>query len=273
MKTQIFAYLFLFNIYVCYSQDEMYVDEGMQIIDSASYLNKCNEVGLKCLQYQTDSITVNKVLNKYSFGKLKPSEYEQLRKLLAKDSKKEILPNQILIVKYLDSLRSYQTMKRNYDDHVKMHASEITSVKQRKTVHSPYNVKTYTSNLKKWIKTSNKCIKKFEKKTPASVHYVYNDDQGVLNNYDEFELTKDRSIFRTTFFKIVYNYNLLILKPDGEYFLSGSHFDDKSVKELIENEDWSEPKSDLQATMDMYKINGFGIFKSHNPRNHKVHCF
>ncbi|MEZ4793751.1 MAG: hypothetical protein R2783_09895 [Gelidibacter sp.] len=248
----------------------------MQNIDWAEYDNKCKQQAYKCLKYQTDSITLYKVLFKYRFGKIDVQEYNQIKNLVT-GSKSNIGTDIVLVIKYIDSLRDYEGFKRQHLTHVKIHdsISKIESLGNRPQMikHWAYNYKMYKRNKKRWIKSSKKCVKKFEKNLPVDVSYVYNFNQDNLADYEGLNLIKDRGALRVKFFNIKNNFNLLILKPDGEYFLSGDHMSDESLKRLIKNKDWSSYKSDWNATINTYKVNGTGMFRSYSLYYHKDHCF
>lgn len=272
-KSQILSLLLSFIFLVCHSQSELYLDENMQSLDSLSYEQKCKQIPFKCLKYETDSMTINKVLTKYTFGKITPVEATQLRKLLMLDSGKTIDENDVILVKYTDSIRNFRTIQKNSVRHTKMHDSINKASNNYHAKHKPYTKAVYSKNIQGYVKRSNKCIKKYERKRPVSVHYVYGDEQNVLKDYDRMTFIKDRGILKTSFFKIVQNYNLLILKPDGEYFLSGGHLIDDTLFELIRKKDWTKFKTDWESTLNVYKINGVGMFKEIGYYDHRKHCF
>ncbi|MGB1308584.1 MAG: hypothetical protein ACPG6B_06715, partial [Oceanihabitans sp.] len=106
--------ILLFLSFNGFCQEKLYLDENMKEIDIVSYSTKCKSYIFKCLEYKTDSLSINKILYKYSFGKISAIEYNQVRNLLNKDSGNNIKNTDIIIIRYLDSLSNYSTSKKNY---------------------------------------------------------------------------------------------------------------------------------------------------------------
>ncbi len=273
LRSQIALLFSCFIVFIGQSQNEVYIDEQMQELDSLSYEKKCKEIAFKCHKYDTDFITINKVLTKYAFGSITPDEATQLRKLLILDSGKDIKKDDAILVSYTDSLRSFKTILKNSNRHIKMHDSINKASKNLRTTHRLYTKNKYLKNLKKYVKRTNKCIKKYEQRQSVSVHYAYGDGQNVADNYKGMIFIKDRGILKATFFNIIYNYNLLLLKPDGDYFLSGGHLSDDMLLDLIKDEDWTKHKADWESTLHVYKMNGIGMFKEIGQLDHRKHCF
>lgn len=245
------------------AQQKIFIDENMNSIDSIQYINKCKILVLKCLKYKTDSIEVNKVLYNYSFGRITSTEYKQVKKLLIQNADTLINSNAVILINYRDSLYNFEANKKNYDIHVLKHDS---------IRHNKFTVKNFETNRKNWIKKQNKCIKKLAKNYNTKTFYVYKYDFGTLKSDEALIWIKDRGIFKNMFFKIQYNYNYLIIKPDGEYFLCGNHFSNINLKFLLKNSDWSKVKLDLQNSYISNSLDGIGTFSEVNGL-HIEHCF
>jgi hypothetical protein len=192
-------------------------------------------------------------------------------------SGKNINENATLIIKYYDSLLSFKTV---YKKHLqkKKDINELDSLlyngQNILTHNHKYTIETYDSSKKKWAKKKNKCIKKIEKLNNSHVSYLYGNAENKNLGYPDFNWIKDRGVFKNNFFKISFNFGLLILKPDGEYFLSGSHFTDKMVKQLLKNADWNDYKKDLYASYGSNSSSSDGFFSNDYRRTyHKKHCF
>ena len=123
------------------------------------------------------------------------------------------------------------------------------------------------------MKIKQKCIAKFEKIENTKVLYLYkHNDSG--NSYDNFKFIKDRGVLKNKFFEIMYNNNLLIIKPDGDYFLSGGHFTNRQLKTLLKNTDRTPFIDDWNESVNKKPINGSGFFKNNERMySHKKHCF
>jgi molybdopterin synthase catalytic subunit len=257
-------------------QEKIYLDENMKEMDYISYAKKCDAHIYKCMEYKTDTFSINKIMYKHTFGKITPTEYVQVKNILSKDSKEIINKNTIIVVKYSDSLYSYNSTKQKFDNLVIEHRKAVydtasNTMKYHKINYKNYNLNTYNKNCEKWLKEQNKCIKKFEKIENTNVIYSYLHKEKNTYNYADFNFVKDRGILKNTFFKIVQNFDLLILKPNGEYFLSGGHLDDKKIKKLLKDADWSNYIEDWKTTVTKYPKSGFGFFEM--KLNHETHCF
>lgn len=245
-----------------FSQQKLYLDENLKQIDSATYSKKCKTYILKCLEYDADSLSVEKVLYKFSFGRVSQTKANKIISLLALDSGKKIKKNDIIVLRYIDSLYNYETSKRNYDKHITNH---------KNAPHKHYDRKRYDKQKIKWDKSRYNCVKKFEKIEHIKVLHSVKHTQNDLNTYNNITIVKDRRVLKNTFFKIIYNYNLLILKPNGEFFLSGGCLNNEKLKKLIKNDDWSTFRNDLKRSINGNSDTGFGFFKK--PAYHKKHCF
>lgn len=154
-----------FSFY-CFSQESSFVDENMKYIDSSTFKRKCKSYIYKCLEYKTDAFSIKKILYKFTFGKISTVEYDQIRKLLIKDSNTKIEPNSILVIKYYDSLFSYKTSNIKYIRHIEMHESPIPDSSGGKNnnkriiksiSHKPYTKEKYNKNKMGENKTKVYC--------------------------------------------------------------------------------------------------------------------
>ena len=258
-----FLALILFSSNTIYAQDRFYLDENIIEIDSIEFQKKCKIYILKCLTYKTDSVEVNKVLYNFKFGKLSPIEYQQIKKALIQKSKKHIDDDAVLLVNYRDSLFDFEIRKKKYNIHIQEHKG---------INHQKFTLETFDKSRKKWISKQQKCSSKIDKKFNTATFYVYNFDYGSIEPYPNLGWIKDRGFFKNIFFQIYRNYRYLVLKPDGEYFLCGSHFSDSNLKYLLKNKDWTKIKSDFKKSYVSESPFGIGRFKK-KYYNQLEHCF
>lgn len=263
--------LFLLFFSLSYSQEKIYLDENIVRIDSSTYDNKCKNISLKCLEYKSDNLLMNKVFYKFKFGKLTPKEYTQIKSILSIDSNKKIENKDFIIIKYYDSLLNFKRVNEKHIVHSKKVKEQQTGQIVRHKYHN-FNEKHFKKNRNIWIKKNNKCIKRYENKFQSKAFYIYKDEQNVVDKYENFNWIKDRGVFKHTFFKIMFNYRFVIIKPDGEYFLSGGHLSDKRFEELLKNKDWSKFKQDLNESYKKNILTGKGIFKEINSDHNTRHC-
>ncbi|WP_417238452.1 hypothetical protein [Bizionia sp.] len=267
----------LFTIFIglhVFSQKEIYMDENMKEIDVLTYSKKCSLQAFKCIQYDLDTLKINKVLPKFHFGKIDPTAYTQIRKLLMRDSKKIIKPNKTLIVKFYDSILPFEKALANYNRHMRIvHDLNLDSTKSINSRHSKLTEKSYIKGRKDFIKRSKKCKKKFEKRFNSEIFYLVDESNGLANTYTNFNWIADNGFFKNNFFKIRSHYSTVFIKPDGEYFLIGTHFPDRSANKLLKTDNWSKYKKDWQKTLTTERFKGSGIFQHELYYSHKAHCF
>jgi len=261
MKRSASILLFLFYCLLISSQEIIYLDENMANITSKQFDEKCTNSVLKCLKFKTDSLTIHKVVYKYNFGKVDNLLYSQIKNQFAEKTNRNIHDNAVLLVRYRDSLFDFKTRNKNHLRHLKQHKS---------AKHVDFNKLKFQKSREKWIQKQQKCRKKMQK-INAETFYVFKYDFGASEQYPTIDWIKDNGLFKKEFFKILYNNNFLILKPTGEYFLSGAHLSNTFLKKLIKNEDWTSFKDDWQKSYQSKSDRGHGVFKT--SFYHKKHCF
>jgi hypothetical protein len=226
------------------------------------------------LEYKTDSLSINKILFKYKFEYLDSTAYNQVRNLLIRDSKHSIPDNSTIVIKYYDSVFSFET---EYQKHIK-HEKQYESSKKDSTVVMHYhehdfNKELFETNRGNWIKYRNKCLKEYDGKFNTKIFHMFKHSDEDKSTFKDFEWIDDKGTFKNVFFQIMYNFNLVIIKPNGEYFLSGAHLSNKTYEKLIKSENWSKYKKDWNKSLNKYEIYGKGIFNKKYNYNHKKHCF
>jgi hypothetical protein len=262
-----------------------YLDTNSKAISKTEFQKKCNSNYIyKCLSYVTDTLIVKKINYQHQFGKISPEHYEQIRKLIYTDGNLKIEKGQTIIIKKQDSLynfkkeliehkkhkKEFEDWKKNYESLMKNGDSII---KKPHYHEHEFNKEIFEERMKRGNAKREKCIRKFERKYNVKVVYLHEDDINLEAGYGDFTWVKDRGIIKKIFFKRNGLHNLLVLKPDGEYFLSGAHFLDKHLKKLLRKKDWSKHKKDFKKSLLPKNINGKGIFKRDRNYLHKNHCF
>jgi hypothetical protein len=259
----------IFNLLVILNQNIIgqsiyFINELNHQIDSLEYIKKCQSEIFKCARYKSDSLTLNKVLFKYSFGKITPTEYNQIKKLLTQQSSIDIDSDEILLINYVDTLSNFEIVRNNYNKHFKNYEGFFRP--------GSYTKNRYNETNRRWIKSKNKCIKKFKEKYNVSTFYLYKHNFGFKEEFENFNWIKDRGIIKRKFFPLHNTNYYVIIKPNGDYFLCGSHLSDKNLAILLSNSDWSTFKFDLQKSYKSKSKNGIGFFKKET-KYHKKHCF
>lgn len=284
MSIKKYAFLllvFLFG-FVLYGQPKIFLDENMTKIDSLKYSRKCSLSAFKCYEFKTDSLIINKVLNKFYFGKIKSSAFNQIRKTLELDTKSTINDNTTLFIKFIDTLVEKETTfkrcfsKFKFQDTIK---NKITTINSNGYFYrisrdnDKFNRKSFTNYLKDIEKNTKKCIKKIERINNVKVQFIYNYKQDKANIPQNFSWVKDRGIFKNKFFKILGNYRILILKPNGEYFLKGWTLNDKTFFTLLKAKDWSKYKLELKKLESSTSFTNSIFFEEQYPFLNNPRCF
>ena len=281
MKGKIFT-VFLFIILMSnqsMSQSKIYLDENMKMIDSIQFRNKCKNRIFKCLDYTKDTLTINKVLKKYSFGKIHKDEVNQIKLIFEKSTNKKISTSNSLIIVYRDTLMGYHDIKERIDKSTNRITTEANSnpiirLGILKPIEPKYRDLDYFKKKKnKWYRLQKKCKEKIENTYSSNVYHVYNFNKNEDSLNRELNWIKDTGVFKNKFFSVIYNYHTLIIKPNGEYFLKGGYLSDKKIYTLLNNDDWSQYIIDLNKSVNSNSINGFGFFESVQINTNKKHCF
>lgn len=274
MKLLIF-FIYLASFVALEQKDTVYMDENNIKISKTLYKTKLKNTVLHSKSYETDSLMIYKILHKYYFGKISSKEYNQIRLLLEKEDKTKIKDNNPLLIKYYDTLFDFKTLMNQHKLHLKKHHLYPNGDTIKNIKHHTFNHKIYLRKIKEYSKKSKKCTKKLGHKMNTKVFYVYNFDKGYVFN-ENLKWIKDK-IFKNLFFKIMHEYDLIIIKPNGDYFLKSGHFSDANIKLLLKENNWSSFIDDWKNSLTKYPINGTGIIKKFNqksnPLNHINHCF
>ncbi|PZW39210.1 hypothetical protein LX95_02352 [Mesonia algae] len=274
------------------SQTYVYLDENGKEISANNFDEKCNSNLLfQCLVIkQTKEFVISQIRLKQKFGKISPLEANQIKKLLSKDGKEELSNEKILLISYYDSLADYRASKEMHNfleekfiNYYKKHIDEYKRYykKNKVTYFSKFNKEIFEKKIKKFSKKKKKCKTKFEKKFDINVVFMHSDSSKFEKNYSDFKWVKDRGVINSVFIKNDMQDSLtskkvrfLVLKPDGEYFISNYHYNNNSkiLKTLLKNKNWSDYKEDYKKSL-YGNIMGVGLFKRESRYHYKAHCF
>ena len=273
MKYIYFFFLVIFG-FSAFGQKKQYYDENFKVISHEAYKEKCKGHLYKCFEYKTDSFAINKILIKYKFGKLDSVAYQQVRNLLIRDSSSDIPEQSTLVIKYYDSIFGFETENKKYTIHERKHLESEKDTSIVINYHEFYfNKEIFNTNRQKWVDNRKKCLKKFDGKYNTKIFHMYKHKDIDTEEYNNFEWIGDKGTFKNVFFQIMYNYGLVILKPNGEYFLSGGHLSDKSFNKLIKNSNWLKYQNDLHKSLTSHNVYGKGMFSKDVVTHKNKHCF
>lgn len=263
-------------------KDTLYLDENQVEITKTKYNSKMNNSTLYARSYETKDLIIYKVLYKYYFGEISHTEYNQINKLLEKDANVYIANDATILIKFTDTLYSYKYRKKRYDFHTNTpHYFKPLIIKPNskykdslKVKHKPFNYSVYKNNIKKYSIKQRKCSKKLLKRKNTYAIHVYNINKGYDFNKN-LKWVKDR-ILKKAFFKNMYESNILIIKPNGDYFMKYGHLSDSNLFKLLKENDWTQYKMDWKKSLETNSKKGFGFIKKlteQQNNKHIPHCY
>ncbi|MDT0293783.1 hypothetical protein ACFQ3R_10370 [Mesonia ostreae] len=274
------------------AQSYVFLDEDGKEVSAEAFGEKCDSNLLfNCTVIkQTKKLVVAQIRFKQKFGKISTQEMDQVRKLLRKDSGRELEKEKTLLISYYDSLADFKASKKMHDslekkfiDQYKNNADQYKKDYKSEKVEYfiDFSREIFDDKIKDFVKDKNRCKKKFEKRFNVNVLFMHADNVVKEKQYSNFDWIQDRGVINTVFIKndlqnpfISKKVRFLVIKPDGEYFISNNHFNEntKILKKLLKNKDWSDYKEDYKKSL-YGNIMGEGLFKRKPKRSHERHCF
>ncbi len=270
-KISVSTILFLIVTSFLFSQEKVYVDVNMNYINKKEYKKKCKANIFVCKKDKIGSKQINRIYYKYEFGRISSTEVNKLRELLVTQTGIEINKNSNIIIKYSDTLFDYKAIEKRREQHYNKHnktilfnTSNISKKREKKISeryeYKPLTLKTYIKNHIEFINNQKKCIKKAKLIYNTEAFYMYDIDLGHNVMWPDLNWIQDSTnVFKNKFFKIP-NYNAkLIIKPNGEFFVSNANLDEKMQIILLKN-NWQTIINDWRLSVEQLKKNGFGFF-------------
>lgn len=249
---------------------EIFIDENQNLVSKKEYKKKCKLNVLKCIKEKAETVKTHRIYDKYIFGKLSNPQINEVKQYLNEISNIAILENKNIIIKYNDSLFGYEESEiRRRKNHraytIKFGAAtKDISKKHNQIEYKPIEMKTYVKNHLKFINKEKKCVEKAQTVFNSQVLYIYNVDKGHNTMWPDLNWIQDVNKYLTThFFRIPKYGGMLMIKPNGEYFVSNVVFNDKILTELL-NGNWDLLKNDWNLTKNQLIKKGHGFFKIDN---------
>ncbi|MFY0715093.1 hypothetical protein J1D01_15585 [Seonamhaeicola sp. NFXS20] len=236
-----FIQFFSFN---CFSQvDTLYFDIDDKEIDKVSFKDKLRSKFYGGVRYSTDTLVVQELIPNYVFGKLSPNLKSQLFKMLS--SRNNIDTLKTLLIYYKDTLISRNEFpKRDYLI-FRDSLGEVMGISKKTGWYfdvRPYKKAKY-HEVKYSYKSFNKIMrfnfKKYKRFKQVEPVFFYGYNKGLDLNNLKVQWHKDYGHLIKKLFKYKnYWFRQLILKPNGEFFVSiGSQNIDN--KELFNEKKWN----------------------------------
>ena len=220
-------------------KDTLYLDEFKELSTKELIVKKCNSNVFHCRLIAYDSIVAYHAYHKYIFGNIPALKLKQYHSILKNKMNVPLDTNAILVIDYRKYIADFKSYK-NYID--SLHRNNRESSKSR---HIAMNQKQFKRHKKIWYKRKVKCSKKIQKIKNTKVIDMYASNKGADLNHENYRfLVQDfNSVFQNNFFLEKGLYKLLILKPNGDYFLKSTHsrqsdFTEEDIFNLLKSENW-----------------------------------
>lgn len=252
------------------SQDVVYLDHNLNQITEIEYENLRHHRICYRFTHKTDSVTYKKIGLRHKFGKLPPKKLEQLKLYISSRSKTKLNEDELILIAHIDSLHDYSSYVRNF---IRTHPDNFNPSLKVKRIYSEKrksefpNARLYMLEKDEFIKSENKrfkrnvkCKNQIQKQYPVQVFYSYSEKFRSEPFPDELNWIPDNGIFKSQFFPFEHYGKVIIIKPNGEYFVSSS-LNSKLEKVLIKKQNWKEAEAQL---IEIVKNNplyrNYGIF-------------
>ena len=199
------------------SKNNLYFNENLENISVVEYLKKSTSFLYGTIKTENSSSTINRLIERYKFGKLDSLQNFQIRNYLAKKHNNNQLKSKTIIISHKDTIYGF--------DELPYHAKK-------------YHIKTKSNynSLRNKFDVNQKHNNKRLSKLSIVPLYCYSYNKG--NNYASrhYKMNKISPALMPVFFKS--GSGVVILKPDGKYFFY-KYITEKYVQELLEKDDWN----------------------------------
>ena len=250
----------LFSSFFLIAQKEVYVDENMTEIDSQTYLKKCEARVLGCLQYRTNALTVYKIYKHHDFGKINLEDHSQISLLSEVNNN---INDQTIILHFKDSIFGYYESEiKELKNSKKIKFDQLTtsaknSLYKQAQIDAQSNIKSHFNHVNK---SNEKCVRFLEKRN-AKDFWVYNEDINYIEKFGaQKKWIKNNALLDRLFFTKYPNASYVIIKPNGNYFISDRYISKSNYSQLIRNSDWTDLEQDLEHSIKKISKSGIGFF-------------
>ena len=263
------------------AKDTLYLDENNVKISKSTFNKKIESAVFFSRTYDIKDVVFKKVSYQYYFGKITPKIREELQVIINSKTNRKIKHNENILIHYFDTLQGYEFQKKRHKSYFKN--TKGTHILINNDTINPFKNKILTR--KKYKKSQHeyqrklaKCSLKLEKRENTKVIEMYNIDKGYPLELEKLTWMKDPGVFKENFFINIYENNLLIIKPNGDFFMKKYCIEDDDLFHLLKTDDWSQFKMDWEESIKTNSSTGYGIVKSlysfcNNKNPHPKHCY
>ena len=253
-------------------RDTVFLNEKSEATSKTLFKNKCNSAIFDCKMYLNGDTIENVLSYKFYFGKISSNEVKTIYKHFDNLLSKNLNVNKNLLIHHSKTLLGYEEMlkmrsaafKRMLDNPEKRKV--FINEKYKKPNIQKYTKKMYLSKLNFSRKKHARYIKKVEQTYNTSVINVYDKNKGQPLKNKYFNWIHDS----TSPFLNKHSGSIMILKPNGEYFIKyNSHFNKENIYRLLSNVDWSTFFNDWNKSIETNSNQGIGIIEVLTKKKHQ----
>ncbi|MDC9723036.1 MAG: hypothetical protein PSN34_09735 [Urechidicola sp.] len=232
------------------AKDTLYFDENEKEISQAVFKKKCNAAVFNCQITESDSLTTQRVFYNFYFGKISTDEFENIViHFNAKSDNKLSMSSNILIY-HRDKLLSFKEGRR---------LDSLNSTKSKKITKKKYTKykKRHDDIVQHWNKSRDKFSKEIKKNHNTSTLFVANKNYGYELENEYFTwIIDDFSFLENSYYQ-----SIIILKPNGDYFISFGRISASNLFNIIKSNSWLDYQSDFEKSVKTNYSVGYGIVK------------
>lgn len=250
-----FTIIFLLFAFVLNGQNNnkavYFIDDLNKRIDFDSFKVKKENILYTYKKNELDSAVVYRLYKHFSFNRLSKIDNQQIRLMLTSRYDFDIKPNNTIILHFKDTLFGYAEQRKR-----RLKYPFVLSHRNNDTIHVPFTVELYNKRRKVFDNDQGKCLKKIEK-FDAKILYLYGVNKGYTHKSNHLEWIQASEVLDRLFFNGKSSF--VILRPDGQFYVSIASDLPNNVEKLLKLEDWSKPLDDYakQYSVDNTKLIGF----------------
>jgi hypothetical protein len=230
MRTLLFSLTFILLSFNSFSQKkELYYNEKYQRIEKKVFQEKLKSELFRVTSYENDTAKVSKLRYLSFFGTLDSIKNKQLHERLSKLY--DLEPTEAWFMHYIPSLPTPSKMPdEDGIIHIDVKAGDSIFVprkgRKRRAAKNfdqkKYSQKRHVFTLESYQESLTTWSNKWRSK--VTFFHIYGKDNGFPTNFsDEVLLLKDpKNIIRRMFNDGLVPYRVIILHPNGDFFVSGS---------------------------------------------------
>lgn len=227
---KILIWLLLFSLHT-FSQKEYFFDSDSKEIKKQKFLQKYyyNKRAFFCEMSKNDSIILFKLKKKYEFGIIDSLDFENIK------SKYWQTESKSLLVYYKKNVLDFNEKYSNYDYNFSFHDTIASET---------YNKKQFGELYNKWTKKILKESEKLLKKHNLDIVFAYNSKFEIKNS--KINWVKANSTLKKYLKSLKNKVGILLIRNNGEYFISRVIPEKKLIDALLKKKNWSKLKIKLK---------------------------